>query len=83
VAQSGIDPWHAYNAATFTVAYRQIFDLGDWDAGRFILPTGQSGHPGSPHYDDMIRAWRAGRYCPLLFSEEAIGREMTERIRIN
>jgi penicillin amidase len=66
-----------------SVSYRQLFDLGDWDRGLFILPTGQSGHPGSPHYDDMIEAWRTGEYCPMLFNEEKIQSSTTETIYIN
>ncbi len=83
VAQAGVDPWHPYNAATFTVSYRQIFDVGDWDAGRFILPTGQSGHPGSEHYDDMTGQWLRGEYRPLLFGREAIEAATAETIRID
>jgi penicillin amidase len=29
-------------------------------AGGFILPTGQSGLPASPHYRDMFARWRDG-----------------------
>lgn len=80
IAQSGVDPWRPYSAATFTVSYRQLFDVGDWDQGRFILPTGQSGNPGSPHYDDMLEAWRRGEYRPLWFTWPAVERETTETI---
>jgi acyl-homoserine lactone acylase PvdQ len=27
--------------------------------------TGQSGHPGSPHYDDLVDAWMVGRTNPV------------------
>ena len=30
------------------------------------MPTGQSGHPLSPHYADMHRAWVAGEVVPFL-----------------
>ncbi len=51
--------------ASFRVAWgasqRHVVDLGDLDgAGGFILPTGQSGHPLSPHYQDQVEAWRFG-----------------------
>jgi penicillin amidase len=83
IAQSGVDPWHRYEAATFTVSYRQILDVGNWDDARFILPTGQSGHPGSPHYDDMMDECLRGAYRPLLFSRAAVESETTETIRLN
>ncbi len=82
IAQSGSDPWHPYMASTFTVSYRQLFEAGDWDKGLFILPTGQSGHPGSPHYADMLEAWRRGEYRPLLFTRAAVEREVTETIHL-
>ncbi|HMQ30792.1 MAG TPA: penicillin acylase family protein, partial [Chloroflexaceae bacterium] len=53
---------------------RQIFDPGDWDSARIILPAGQSGHPASSHYADMAAAWRAGGYFPLLWTPEAVTR---------
>ncbi|NWF81980.1 MAG: penicillin acylase family protein [Chloroflexi bacterium] len=59
-----------YNAPS----YRQIFDPGDWDAARVIIPAGQSGHPVSRYYSDMAATWRAGGYCPLLWSREAVER---------
>jgi penicillin amidase len=34
--------------------------------GILHMPTGQSGHPLSPHYGDQHRAWLAGEALPLL-----------------
>jgi penicillin amidase len=40
---------------------RHVVDMADIDgAGGFILPTGQSGLPASPHYRDMFARWRGG-----------------------
>ncbi|HYM50429.1 MAG TPA: penicillin acylase family protein [Candidatus Limnocylindrales bacterium] len=80
VAQAGVDPWHPFAANAFMVSYRQLFDVGDWDAGRFILPLGQSGHPGSPHYDDMLEAWRKVEYRPLPFTRAAVVAAAAETI---
>ncbi len=44
---------------------RQIVDLGDLNASRFIHTTGQSGVPYHPHYDDMIELWRTIQYAPM------------------
>jgi penicillin amidase len=82
IAQSGIDPWHPFAAATFTVSYRQLFDVGNWDAAQFILPTGQSGHPGSPHYADMLERWSRSEYLPLHFSPEAVAAATAETIEL-
>ncbi len=63
-------------------AYRIINDLSDWDATRSIIPTGQSGHPYSPHYDDQIAPWLAVEYHPLPFSPEAVEAGTVEVLRI-
>jgi penicillin amidase len=44
---------------------RQIIDLGDLNASRFIHTTGQSGLPTQPHYDDFIDKWRNIQYVPM------------------
>ncbi|GEO80470.1 penicillin acylase family protein [Pararhodospirillum oryzae] len=40
---------------------RLVVDLATPDEAGFILATGQSGHPLSPHYADMLPLWQAGR----------------------
>jgi penicillin G amidase len=82
VAQAGVDPWNPFTATAYSVSYRQVFDAGDWDRGVFILPTGQSGHPASPHYADMVSAWRNGEYRSLPFSPHAVRDQAEETIQL-
>ena len=35
------------------------------ERSRWQTFTGQSGHPASPHYDDLQAAWLAGRTQPM------------------
>ena len=42
-------------------SYRLLADLGRPERSRWQHMTGQSGHPGSPHYDDLLQDWLAGR----------------------
>jgi penicillin G amidase len=53
-------------------SYRQICDLGNTNRDRFILAPGQSGNPFSPHYDDYLNSWQAGRYRPMRFDQEPV-----------
>jgi penicillin amidase len=53
-------------------SYRQICDPTDWDNCRSSYPGGQSGHPASPHYDDLFVPWLDGRYHPLLWTRAAV-----------
>ena len=45
--------------------YRAVVDMADPDASVFVISTGQSGHPLSPHYRDLGRLWRTGGYVPM------------------
>ncbi|MEO1542327.1 MAG: penicillin acylase family protein [Pseudomonadota bacterium] len=49
---------------------RVVYDFGDPEASRFIISTGQSGHPLSRHYDDLSVLWRRGEYIPMSLSLE-------------
>jgi penicillin amidase len=82
LAQAGVDPWNPFTATAFMASYRQVFDTGDWDRGVFILPTGQSGHPASPHYADMVSAWRTGGDRPLPFSPQAVRAQAEDTIQL-
>lgn len=59
-------------AEDFTVlalpSMRMIVDLSDLTQSVTVHTTGQSGHPYSSHYDDMIDYWRTIQYCPMLWS---------------
>ena len=52
-----------------TPSLRQIVDLSDLNASRFIHTTGQSGLPASPHYDDFIDKWRNIQYVPMWWNQ--------------
>lgn len=45
--------------------YRMVIDLGDMEHGMWIVDTGSSGWPGSPHYGDQHELWKRGEYLPM------------------
>ena len=59
-------------ATSEAASYRQILDIGAWDASLGVNITGQSGHPRSPHYFDQNRLWQQGEYRPLPFTRTAV-----------
>ena len=63
-------------------SYREIFDLSDWDNALGVNVPGQSGQPGSPHFDDLLSLWTRGQYFPLRFSRQAIDRETTDVLEL-
>ena len=52
----------------FAQGFRAVWDVGDWDAGGIVIPSGESGEPGSPHYTDSTPDWIEGacRRCRLV-----------------
>jgi len=64
-------------------AFRAIYDLAEPDNSVFILGTGQSGSPFSPHYRDMVTAWLQGGAVPMLTSRERILRDAVEHITLS
>jgi penicillin amidase len=40
---------------------RAVYDLDNLENSRFVIATGQSGNPLSPHYGDQLGDWRDGR----------------------
>lgn len=54
------------------VSMRMLVDMSNFDASEWIIPTGASGHPYHPNYDDQIELWLNGEYLPMLWSEEMV-----------
>jgi len=67
---------------TYGPSMRWATDLADPDGTLAILPGGQSGHPGDPHYDDQLPLFLAGRTRPVPWSEEAIARATVSRLEL-
>lgn len=51
---------------------RRLIDFGAIENTLSILPTGNSGHPKSPHYDDQSAMFLNGEYRTVNFTEEQI-----------
>jgi penicillin G amidase len=51
---------------------RMVVDLADLDASTWVTTTGSSGHPGSDHYTDQMKAWAAGETFAWPFTREAV-----------
>jgi penicillin G amidase len=59
---------------------RAIYDLGDPERSMFVAPTGQSGHPLSPFYRDMVDAWSQGRYVPMVTDRDRLAADAAGRL---
>jgi len=72
VWQGAFIPKLPFSTSGGSASWRQIIDVGDWDASRAMHTTGQSGQPASKHYDDMIPLWLNGEYHPMLWARENV-----------
>jgi len=64
VSQIAYDPNNPYTAV-WAPSWRMVADPTAPDRSRWQMFTGQSGHPASPHYDDLQDDWLKGRTQPM------------------
>ncbi len=64
VSQIAYDPNDPYRAV-WAPSWRMVADPVDPERSRWQMFTGQSGHPASPHYDDLQADWLEGRTQPM------------------
>ena len=70
VSNTGFDPNYL---ASIGANWRHNADLAEDPPGLWAVDaTGQSGHPGSPHYGDQLTEWLAGRHHFLPLDSERV-----------
>jgi penicillin amidase len=60
-------------------SWRMVVELGPTPKAYGVYPGGQSGNPGSPHYQDQIETWRMGKLHELVYLQSA--QEKSPRIK--
>jgi penicillin amidase len=68
--------YNQYNAP----GYREVIDLSDLDASRFVQPVGQSGNLLSRNYSNLIARWQCGAYLPMRFQQATIEQAAPDRL---
>jgi penicillin G amidase len=71
VLQGKYEPEWSYDAVVIP-SWRQILDPSDWDASVGTHTVGQSGHPASPHFADLVPLWAGGQHHPMPFTRRAV-----------
>lgn len=64
-------------------SFRAIYDLSDLDNSRFVIPTGQSGNPASPYYDQLTDLWAEGRYIRIPTKIDQVRANTQARLVLN
>jgi penicillin amidase len=72
VLQTAYISGQPYRTRGWSPSWRQIIDVGNWDACTGIHFPGQSGHPGSRNYRDMVGDWTRNTQQPLAWSHDAV-----------
>jgi penicillin amidase len=71
INQGLFEPGWSYEVVV-APSWRQILDVSDWDASVGVHAPGQSGHPASPHFKDLVEMWARVEHHPLPFSRPAV-----------
>jgi len=73
-------------ADTFRVvagpAFRFVADLSRLEDSEFVIDTGESGWPLSPHYGDMYEIWRRGELVPMHYDWETIRSQSRAHLKL-
>jgi len=80
IANAGISPSYGPAPEVKLDDWRQVIDVGKWDASGGIHLPGQSGQPGSRHYRDLSRRWKTNRQFPLYWSAQEVRRHARTRL---
>lgn len=59
-------------SAVYGAVARYVFDVGAWQNCRWIVVSGASGQPESPHYMDQHKAWANCELVPMLYDWKTI-----------
>lgn len=65
------EDWRQRLGRNHGAGLRVVHDLADLDGSGFMIAAGQSGHPLSPHYRDMMAPWVQGRLIPIRLAPDA------------
>lgn len=69
-------------ANVHAAGFRAIYDLGNLDASRFSISTGQSGNPYSPHWDDLSYPWAREEYLTIPTDRALINAGTVDRLTL-
>ena len=81
VSQGLFEPGWSYQAVVVP-SWRQILDPSNWDASVGTHTVGQSGHPASPHFADLLELWAAGEHHPMPFTRPAVEAASEATVRL-
>jgi penicillin amidase len=82
IPQATVTPLDPTGDPVYIPSLRMVVDVGNWSASRFILPSGQSGNPFSPHFADQLPLWERNEGLPIAWTEEEIKATTVATLRL-
>ncbi|MFL5241994.1 MAG: penicillin acylase family protein [Gemmataceae bacterium] len=82
IPQATVTPLHPTGDPAYIPSLRMVVDVGNWSASRFILASGQSGNPLSPHYADQLPLWERNEGLPIAWTEEDIQKTTVATLKL-
>ena len=64
-------------------SWRMVVQMGPQVKGYGVFPGGQSGHPGSFYYREMLETWQNGKLNELLFLNSATENSKRVKMTVN
>jgi penicillin amidase len=72
VAQAGFDGLEGGYRPAVIPSWRVVWDLGDLERSAGVVPTGVSGNPASPHWNDQVGPYIRGEAKPYGFATQGV-----------
>jgi len=78
--QHAMLPERPFQVRAWAPTFRQIVDLADLSRSLVIHAPGQSEHPASPHFQDLLGPWLEVRHHPMLWTREQVESHARHRL---
>lgn len=82
VFTTGFIPHVAGTNAAYASLARYVFDVGDWEACRWIVFHGTSGDPRDAHYDDQSALWQRGETVPMHYDWSVVREAAASHVQL-
>lgn len=80
--QHAMLPDRPFHVRAWAPTFRQVVDLADLSRSVVIHAPGQSEHPASPHYRDLLGPWLQVRHHPMLWTRDQVETHARHRLQL-
>jgi penicillin G amidase len=81
VFTTGFIPHVSGTNAAYASLARYVFDVGNWEACRWVVFHGSAGDPRDAHYDDQTALWQRGETVPMQYDFSVVREAAVSHLR--